>query len=48
MAKTECVICTKEIEVLEEFNGEMMCSECYNDPDNYVFVEEEGEEEDEG
>lgn len=44
MEKTECVICTKEIEVLEEFNGEMMCSECYNDPDNYVFVEESEEE----
>ena len=37
MAKTECVVCTKEIEVLEEFNGEMMCSECYNDPENFVF-----------
>lgn len=49
MAKTECVICTKEIEVLEEFNGEMMCSECYHDPDNYVFYEvEEGEENEEG
>ena len=45
MEKTECVICTKEIEVLEEFNGEMMCSECYNDPDNLVFIE--GDEEDE-
>ena len=44
MAKTECVICTKEIEVLEEFNGEMMCSECYNDPENFVFVEESEEE----
>lgn len=45
MAKTECVVCTKEIEVLEDFNGEMMCQECYNDPENYVFIEEEVEEE---
>lgn len=35
--KTECVICCKEIESLEIFNGEMMCQECYNDPDNEVF-----------
>lgn len=41
--KTECVICTKEIEVLEEFNGEMMCPECYHNPENYVFVDERGE-----
>lgn len=32
MAKTECAVCTKEIEVLEQFNGEMLCQDCY---DNY-------------
>ena len=36
-AMTECVVCTKEIEVLDEFNGEMMCQECYHEEDNYVF-----------
>lgn len=35
--KTECVICAKEIKILEEFNGEMMCQECYEDEENYVF-----------
>lgn len=35
--KTECVVCSKEIEVLEEFNGEMMCQECYINPKNEVF-----------
>lgn len=43
--KTECAICTKEIEILEEFNGEMMCSECYNNPENYVFGDEVVEDE---
>ncbi len=37
MAKTECAVCGQEIEVLEQFNGEMMCEECYNDPENEVF-----------
>ena len=37
---TECVICTKEIEVLEDFNGEMMCEECYNEPGNEVFTDD--------
>ncbi len=37
MAKTECVVCGREIEQLEDFNGEMMCEECYNDPENEVF-----------
>lgn len=37
MNKTECVICTKEIELLEDYNGEMMCEDCYNDPENEVF-----------
>lgn len=37
MNKTQCVICEKEIELMEEFNGEMMCEECYNDPENEVF-----------
>ena len=36
-AKTECVVCMKEVEILEHFNGEMMCEDCYNDPENYVF-----------
>lgn len=35
--KTECVICAKEIEIVEKFNGEMMCEECYTDPENEVF-----------
>lgn len=38
--KTECVVCTKEIEVLDNFNGEMMCDECYHDPENEVFTDE--------
>lgn len=37
MMKTECAICMKEIEVLEHFNGEMMCQECYHDKENHVF-----------
>lgn len=40
MAKTECVICTKEIEVLDNFNSEMMCEECYKEPENEVFTDE--------
>ncbi|WP_255397345.1 hypothetical protein [Sporosarcina sp. P2] len=40
MDKTECVVCGKEIEVLEQFNGEMMCQDCYNDPENEVFGDE--------
>lgn len=36
---TECVVCSKEVEILDNFNGEMMCDECYNDDDNYVFGE---------
>lgn len=40
--KTECVVCTKVIEVMDKFNGEPMCEECYNDPENYVF-DNEGE-----
>lgn len=43
MAKTECVVCTKDIEVLGEFNGEMMCQECYHDKENYVFGDEADE-----
>lgn len=35
--KTECVICTKEIEIMESYNGEPMCQECYNSKENYVF-----------
>lgn len=37
---TECAICGKEIEILEEFNGEMMCATCYNDPANEVFTDD--------
>lgn len=40
MNKTECVVCGKEIEVLEQFNGEMMCEECYQNPENEVFDDE--------
>lgn len=40
MKTTECAICTVKIEVLDEFNGEMMCESCYNDPDNQVFGSE--------
>ncbi|WP_275411195.1 hypothetical protein [Bacillus sp. B15-48] len=40
MAKTECVVCAKEIELLEKFNGEMMCQECYNAPENEVFTDD--------
>lgn len=34
---TECVVCEKKIDVLEAFNGEMMCQECYHDAENQVF-----------
>lgn len=34
---TECVVCGKEIQVMEKFNGEPMCQECYNSKENYVF-----------
>lgn len=37
MAKTECVVCTKEIEVMDKYNGEPMCQECYHDKENEVF-----------
>lgn len=40
MAKTECVVCTTEVEILDHFNGEMMCGECYNDPKNEVFTDD--------
>lgn len=36
-AVTECAICVKEVEVLDNFNGEMMCQDCYHDPENEVF-----------
>ncbi|GKV70300.1 hypothetical protein NCCP2716_27980 [Sporosarcina sp. NCCP-2716] len=32
MTKTECAVCGKEIEVLEQRNGEQLCQDCY---DNY-------------
>lgn len=35
--KTDCVFCGKEVDILEKFNGEMGCQECYNDPENNVF-----------
>ena len=37
---TECVVCGKKIEVLDQFNGEMMCQNCYNDPENEVFTDD--------
>lgn len=42
MAKniTECVVCCEEVEIIEEFNGEMMCQDCYHEPDNEVFTDE--------
>ncbi len=40
MAKTECVICAKEIETLDQFNGEMMCEDCYHNTENEVFTDE--------
>lgn len=40
MGKTECVICMKEVEVLDNFNGEMMCDECYSKQENEVFTDE--------
>lgn len=36
----ECVICEKEIEPLDKFNGEPMCKECYHAPENEVFKDE--------
>ena len=35
--KTECVVCTKEIEIIKSYNGEPMCEECYHKEENYVF-----------
>jgi len=26
---TQCAVCAKEIEQLDEHNGEMLCQECY-------------------
>lgn len=42
--KTECVICGKEIEVLEDFNGETMCQGCYHEEENHVFEGDVDEE----
>lgn len=42
--KTECIVCAKEIEILEEFNGEMMCQECYHNPENEVFTNDQNNE----
>lgn len=39
-AVTECAVCGKEIEVLEKFNGEMMCEDCYHEPSNEVFADD--------
>lgn len=36
----ECVVCEKEIELLEKFNGEPMCKECYHALENEVFTDE--------
>lgn len=35
--QTECVVCGKVIDVMELFNGEPMCQECYHDKENEVF-----------
>lgn len=40
MAKTECAVCAKDVVILEHFNGEMMCEECYVDPENQVYTNE--------
>lgn len=40
MAKTECIICTKAIEMPEKLNGEPMCQDCYHDPANEVFTDD--------
>lgn len=45
MKTTECAICTKEIELLLKFNGEMMCEECYSNPENDVFEGDVADEE---
>ena len=34
---TECVVCGNEIQLMEKFNGEPMCQECYHAEENYVF-----------
>jgi len=36
----ECVVCGKEIELLEQYNGEPMCKECYHAPENEVFTDD--------
>lgn len=38
MTNTECAVCMEEIEVVEEFNVELLCQECY---DNYKNEESE-------
>lgn len=43
MAKTECAVCTKEIGVLDKFNGEILCQDCYEN-----YRNEESEVEDNG
>lgn len=35
--KVECCICGKEVEKLEQFNGEQMCDVCYQDEENQIF-----------
>lgn len=35
--KTECAICGRDIEIMDIFNGEPMCQDCYHDPENEVF-----------
>ena len=35
--KTESVVCGEAIEQLEQFNGERMCQDCYQAPENEVF-----------
>ncbi len=38
MTNTECAVCMKGIEVVEEFNTELLCQDCY---DNYKNEESE-------
>lgn len=40
---TECCICGQEVDNIENRNGEMMCEECYNDENNYVFGDDADE-----
>lgn len=41
VVETQCVVCGEYVLTLEKFNGEMMCPECYDKPENYIFGEED-------